>query len=243
MPGTTMPDNTTRHNLQTREQEIARDNNERIKVDLHIHTCYSPDSLTSLDAVIAAALERGLGALAITDHNAIEGGLALQRLAPFPVIVGEEILTSEGDIIGLFLQELIPPGLTPAETIACIREQGGLVYIPHPFDFRRSALPEPVLHAVLEQVDAVEVLNARTLLPVLNERAQRFAQEHGLLCGAGSDAHTAAEIGQAYVEMLPFTDKDSFLRSLANARVYGTLSLPHVHLFSTWAKVRKRKGG
>ncbi|MBC7233199.1 MAG: PHP domain-containing protein [Chloroflexi bacterium] len=235
-----MPDNTT-----TRNQKMTKpqDNSVRIKVDLHIHTCYSPDSLTSLEAVIAAALERGLGALAITDHNAIQGALALQRMAPFPVIIGEEILTSEGDIIGLFLQELIPPRLTPLQTIARIREQGGLVYIPHPFDYRRSALPQPTLFAILDQVDAMEVLNARTLLPALNERAQRFAQERGLLCGAGSDAHTAAEIGQAYVEIPPFRDRDSFLHSLAEATVHGTPSLPHVHLFSTWAKIWKGKGG
>ncbi|MBC7261726.1 MAG: PHP domain-containing protein, partial [Chloroflexi bacterium] len=146
-----MPENSTRYNPKTPTGDAPQDTRGRIKVDLHIHTCYSPDSLTSLEAVIAAALERGLGALAITDHNAIEGALALQRMAPFPVIVGEEILTAEGDIIGLFLQELIPPKLTPAQTIARIREQGGVVYIPHPFDFRRSALPEPVLYSLLEQ--------------------------------------------------------------------------------------------
>lgn len=237
-----MPDNITARDLGLLTRKAPQDSSGRIKVDLHIHTCYSPDSLTPLEVVIAAALDRSLGALAITDHNAIEGGLALQRIAPFPVIVGEEILTTEGDIIGLFLREFIPPKLTPAQTIARIREQGGMVYIPHPFDFRRSALPEPVLRAILAQVDAIEVLNARTLLPALNERAQHFAHKHGLLCGAGSDAHTAAEIGQAYVEMPPFTDKESFLHSLAAARVYGTLSLPHVHLFSTWAKMRKKKG-
>ncbi|MGQ9493655.1 MAG: PHP domain-containing protein [Anaerolineae bacterium] len=221
----------------------AQNGNRRIKVDLHIHTCYSPDSLTPLEAVIAAAQERNLGALAITDHNAIEGALALRRMAPFSVIIGEEILTTEGDIIGLFLHELIPPGLSPAQTIARIHEQGGLVCIPHPFDHQRSALPEPVLYAILEEVDAIEVFNARALLPTLNERAQRFAREHGLLCGAGSDAHTAAEIGQAYVEMEPFTDRDGFRRSLADATVHGALSWPHVHLFSTWAKIWKRKGG
>lgn len=224
-------------------QGAAQNGNRRIKVDLHIHTCYSPDSLTSLEAVIAAARERHLGALAITDHNAIQGALALQCMAPFPIIVGEEILTTEGDIIGLFLHELIPPGLSPAQTIARIHEQDGLVYIPHPFDYQRSALPGPVLYAILEEVDAIEVLNARTLLPALNERAQRFASEHRLLCGAGSDAHTAAEIGQAYIEIKPFVDKDSFLRNLASATVHGALSLPHVHLFSTWAKIWKRIGG
>nr|MBC7245920.1 PHP domain-containing protein [Chloroflexota bacterium] len=238
-----MRDKTAVHNLEAPAQRTTQAGSGRIKVDLHIHTCYSPDSLTALEKVLKAALARGLGALAITDHNAIEGALALQSMAPFPVIIGEEILTTDGDIIGLFLQELIPPRLTPAQTIARIREQGGLVYIPHPFDHHRSALPEPTLLGILDQVDAIEVLNARTLRPVLNERARQLAQNYGLLCGAGSDAHIAAEIGRAYVEMESFTDRENFLHNLADARIRGALSWPHVHLFSTWAKIRKLRGG
>ncbi len=214
---------------------------QRLKVDLHIHTCYSPDSLVSLPEVIAAALRRGLGALAVLDHNAIGGALALSDVAPFPVIVGEEIYTTEGEIAGLFLQALIPPGLTPAHTVVRIKEQGGLVYIPHPFDrYRHAALSKAGLLAILEHIDVIEVLNARTIFPADNERAKRFAQIHGFPGGAGSDAHSASEIGQAYVEMEPFTDKDSFLRSLSGGQVGGGMSSPHVHLFSTWAKIRKR---
>jgi len=213
---------------------------QRIKVDLHVHTCYSKDALVSLEEVIAAALRRGLGALAILDHNTIDGALALRAMAPFAVIVGEEIMTSEGEMGGLFLREVIPPGLTPAQTVMRIQEQGGLVYIPHPFDSIRNArLRESALLAILDQVDAIEVLNARVLRSRDNERAKRFAQTHGLPGGAGSDAHSAPEIGQAYVDMEPFTDRDSFLRSLARGRVCGSLSLPHVHLFTTWAKIRK----
>jgi predicted metal-dependent phosphoesterase TrpH len=215
----------------------------RIQVDLHIHTRYSVDSLMTLDEVAEAALARGLGALAITDHDAIEGALALRRMAPFPVIVGEEINVGDGEIIGLFLQEWIPPQLGPLETIARIRTQGGLVYIPHPFDSHRSPLPEPVLRSLLHEVDAIEVLNARVTVAAFNERAARFAQEHGIPGGAGSDAHTPAEIGQAYVEMEPFVDSDSFLRSLASGSIGGSASARYVHLFSTWAKIRKRVGG
>jgi len=214
----------------------------RIRVDLHVHTCYSRDSLTSLEEVIAASLRRGLGALAITDHNTISGALALQRIAPFPVIVGEEVDTTEGEISGLFLQQVIPQGLTPAQTAARIKEQGGLIYIPHPFDcLRSSRLRESALRSILDEVDVLEVLNARVIWPADNARARRFAQAHRLPGGAGSDAHTLFEIGQAYVEMEPFTDRDSFLRSLAGGRVCGGLSWPHVHLFSTWAKMRKRR--
>jgi len=215
----------------------------RIRIDLHIHTCYSGDCLSSLEDIIAATGNAGLDALAITDHNAIDGALALQAMAPFPVIVGEEVGTCEGEVIGLFLQEFIPKGLTVAETMRHIREQGGLVYVPHPFDrYRPSALGEARLLSILDQVDAIEVLNARAIEPADNETARVFAQQHGIPCGAGSDGHTLFEIGQAYVEMEPFTDRDSFLHSLACGQVHGGVSGPYVHLFSTWAKIAKRGG-
>jgi len=214
-----------------------------IQVDLHVHTKHSSDALTSLEEVIEAVQRRGLAGVAITDHNSIAGALELQRMAPFTVIVGEEIMTTKGEIIGLFLQEHIRPGQTPAETIACIREQSGVVYIPHPFDaYRDSRLCEHVLMEVIDEVDALEVLNARVTLPAHNERARDLAQMYHLLGGAGSDAHTPFEIGQAYVEMQPFADKPGFLRSLASGHIGGSLSLPHVHLFSTWAKLQKRGG-
>ena len=220
----------------------AHSDPQRIKADLHVHTCYSPDCLTSLEDVVAAALRRGMGALAITDHDAIEGTLALRGMAPLQIIVGEEIDTSEGEIIGLFLEELIPPGCTAAETVARIKDQGGLVCVPHPFDLqRRHRLCDSALRSILDDVDIFEVLNARALWAGHNARARRFAQTHGLLMGAGSDAHTPLEIGRAYVEMAPFTDRGSFLDSLAAARVRGTLSGPHVHLFSTWARAVKHE--
>ena len=212
----------------------------RIKVDLHIHSAYSRDSLTPLEEIIATAQQRGLGALAILDHNTIAGGLALREMAPFPVVVGAEVMTSAGEIAGLFLSEEIPRGLSPQETVARIHEQGGLVYIPHPFDsLRSSRLEEAALLAILEQVDILEVLNARVVRPADNERARLFAQAHGLPGGAGSDAHTPVEIASAYVEMAPFEDRDSFLRSLAQGTVRGSESPAHVHLFSTWAKIRR----
>jgi hypothetical protein len=130
--------------------------------------------------------------------------------------------------------------LSPQETVARIHEQGGLVYIPHPFDsLRSSRLEEPALLAILEQVDILEVLNARVVRPADNERARLFAQAHGLPGGAGSDAHAPVEIASAYVEMAPFEDRDSFLRSLAQGTVRGSESPAHVHLFSTWAKIRR----
>jgi len=212
----------------------------RIRVDLHIHTCYSRDSLTSLQEIIATAPQRGLGALAILDHNTVDGGLALREMAPFPVIVGAEVMTTAGEIAGLFLNEAIPKGLSPQETVARIHDQGGLVYIPHPFDsLRSSRLEEAALMDILEQVDVLEVLNARVVRPADNERARLFAAAHGLPGAAGSDAHAPVEIGSAYVEMAPFDGRDSFLQSLAQGTVRGSESPAHVHLFSTWAKIRK----
>jgi predicted metal-dependent phosphoesterase TrpH len=227
----------------TQPARPGRSSIEHIRVDLHVHTCYSHDCLLSLEDLIAAAQRRGLAALAVLDHNEIEGALALKEMAPFPVVVGEEIYTSEGEVAGLFLQERVPPGLPLEEAVARVKAQGGLLYIPHPFDrHRSSALGEPSLLRILDQVDALEVLNARALYAADNEKAMRFAASHGIPGGAGSDGHTTGEIGQAYVEMEPFADRDDFLLSLSRSRIGGGISSPHVHLYTTWAKIRKRIG-
>src|SRR5206468_3714742 len=139
---------------------------------------------------------RGLDVLTITDHNRIEGALELAELAPFKVIVGEEVRTREGEIIGLFIEEFIPPHLSPEETIHEIKRQGGVVYVPHPFDrVRRSVIKRDALFRVAPLVDALEVLNARCHISSDNAAAVAFAVERGLLQGAGSDAHTAFEVG------------------------------------------------
>ena len=215
-----------------------------MRFDLHVHTCHSKDSLMAPDEIIRAVLGRGLDGLAITDHNSIEGALTLRGMAPFLVIVGEEIATREGEIIGLFLREAIPRGLSPEETIAAIREQQGLVYVPHPFDrIRRNALGARVLERIAQQVDALEVLNARNFLPQDNELARRFAESHGLAMGAGSDGHIPSEIGRAYVEVEPFDGPASFLAALRRGRVVGSLSSPLVHVATTCVKLRRRVSG
>jgi predicted metal-dependent phosphoesterase TrpH len=212
-----------------------------IRVDLHVHTCYSDDSLTSLDDVIAAIARARLGAVAITDHDAIAGAVKLSRRAAFTVIIGEEVTTTDGDLVGLFLEERIPPGLSPSKTASLIHDQGGLVYLPHPFDhLRNSALGEAGVATILDQVDVVEVLNGRVLWPPDNQQAVAWAQERRIAAGAGSDAHTPWEIGAAYVEMEPFVSRDDFLRKLASGQVAGAVSPPHVHLSSTLAKLHKR---
>lgn len=211
-----------------------------IRIDLHVHTHHSRDCRMTPQEIIATVQQRGLGGVAITDHNAIAGALELAAVAPFPVIVGEEIKTTEGEIIGLFLTEQIARGLSPAETIAAIRAQGGLVYVPHPLDsVRRSPLKRAALDAIVDEIDVLEVFNARVLLPWDNRRAREFALAHGIPAGGGSDAHIPAEIGAAYVEMPPFSGRDDFMRQIVHGQVRGRLSPPWVHWFSTLNKHRK----
>jgi len=214
-------------------------------VDLHVHTIYSKDSLTGLSNLIESVQQRGLTSLAITDHNTVEGALRLRDIAPFPVIVGEEIRTCYGEISGLFIEHEIPRGLSPQETIAAIHEQGGLVYLPHPADsVRRSVLRQASVMAIIEQVDIIEVYNSRVLTNRDNRAAANLADTYHIAHGAGSDAHTPHEVGNAYV-LIPqcdLTDATSFLAAIREGTVTGNLSNPLVHLSSTVAKIVKRLG-
>ena len=172
----------------------------RAFLDLHCHTRASFDSLAPPDAVVRAAAERGLTHLAITDHDRIDGALEARDAAPqgIHVIVGEEIRTTDGDLIAAFLTEAIPPGLSPVEAIAAIREQGGLVGLPHPFDrFRGSLLRDAAMIALASEVDWIEVHNAR-VIGNGNELAVDFAHANGLPGVAVSDAHSTMEVGVAY---------------------------------------------
>lgn len=194
-----------------------------IRADLHIHTCFSPDSQNRLEDIIKKCLEIGINCLAITDHNTIEGALRMKEIAPFPIIVGEEILTTKGEIIGFFLKEKIPKFLTPEETITRIKLQGGLVCIPHPFDGVRaaSALETSVLKRLAPHIDIIEVFNSRVILERDIKRAFKFAEEGGFLKSAGSDAHNLFEIGNAYVEMDEFDDVESFKEALRRGEIKG----------------------
>lgn len=212
-----------------------------VRADLHCHTIYSKDSLTPLEAVIRACERKSIHRIAVTGHNIIEGALRLRDMAPELVIVGEEIKTTHGEMQAFFIEGLIPPGLSPEETVARIREQGGVVGVSHPLDpTRGEAIGEVNLRRIVHLVDCIEVFNARTTFALHNRRAAEFARAHSLPGTAGSDAHTAFEIGRAYVEMPAFDDPASFLEALAQGRVVGRRSLPLVHLFSRWATFRKR---
>jgi predicted metal-dependent phosphoesterase TrpH len=179
-------------------------------VDLHCHTSASFDCLASPESVVRAASSRGLTHLAITDHDRIDGALRARRAAPegLTIIVGEEVKTTDGDLVALFLERAVAPGRSARDTIAEVRDQGGMVGIPHPFDrFRGSMLKDPRLEAIAQLVDWVEAHNARIVGGNGNERAAAFAQEVGLPGVAVSDAHSTLEVGVAYtvVEIEPGT--------------------------------------
>lgn len=191
--------------------------------------------------MIRWATLHGIDTLAITDHNTIAGALAVRDLAPFQVIVGEEIATPEGELIGLFLEETIPPQPTLEAAISAIRAQGGLVSAPHPCDRARgSAMGAAALARIASQVDIIEALNARVTWRVDNAQAQALANQYSIPCVAGSDAHHGAEIGRAYTEMPPFDDAATMLNSIAQATLHGRESLPLVHASSTYARVIKQ---
>jgi predicted metal-dependent phosphoesterase TrpH len=212
-----------------------------VKADLHLHTCYSMDCAMTLEQVIDRCVEIGINCLAITDHDTIDGALRLKEVAPFTVIVGEEILTTGGEVIGLFLTHRVPSGLSPEETISRIKSQGGLVCIPHPYDtLRLSASRDSLFESLMPHIDIVEVFNARSLSPSSTDKAWQLARKYGKPASAGSDAHSPQEIGNACVEMPPFNDKHSFIASLEQGKITGKRSSPAVHFHSTWARLKKK---
>jgi hypothetical protein len=199
------------------------------------------DCTMSLEQIIARCLEVGINCLGVADHNTIAGALKIKEMAPFLIIVGEEILTLDGEIIGFFLSREIPSKLSVTETVAQIKAQGGLVCIPHPYDrLRLSVFRDRVFEDIMPQVDIIEAFNARSLSSVSSKRAWKMAQKYGKRTSAGSDAHTLPEIGNAYVEMPDFNNKDEFLASLAKGKISGNKSNPTAHVVSTWNRLMKR---
>jgi predicted metal-dependent phosphoesterase TrpH len=195
-----------------------------IEVDLHMHTDHSPDCATPVDVLLNTARDRGLGAIAITDHNEVSGALEARRIAAemgdIKVIVAEEVKTAEqGEVIGLFLEEKIPRGLTMAKTIAEIRRQGGLVYVPHPFDRFHSVPDYEHLIEIVEDVDILEVFNPRVALTAFNEEAERFARKYRIVPGAGSDSHVAQGLGSVRVRIHDFDGPAEFLEAMRDADI------------------------
>lgn len=210
-----------------------------MKADFHVHTEYSMDCNTSLEDIIDRCLKTKINCIAISDHGTVEGALKMQSLAPFKVIVAEEILTPHGEITGMFLREGIPSGISVEEAISRIKAQDALVCLPHPFDpFRGLRLDNNRLEELAEQIDIIEVFNARSPLSGAATKAQNFAMKYDLPGTVGSDAHTLGEIGYTYVEMAEFNSKDEFIQALRKGKIYTRKSSYLVHFSSTWAKLK-----
>jgi hypothetical protein len=194
-----------------------------IDVDLHMHTDHSGDCATPVEVLLDAARRQGLGAIAVTDHNEVSGAFeAVEKAAEFGVkiIVGEEVMTSDGgEVIGLFLQERIPKGVTLREAVDEIRRQGGVVYVPHPFDRMHSVPDYEHMLEIVDDIDAVEIFNPRVAIASFNEEAARFAAKYRMVAGAGSDSHVAQGLGSVRLTMRDFDGPEEFLASLSAAEI------------------------
>ncbi|MGZ6673939.1 MAG: CehA/McbA family metallohydrolase [Solirubrobacteraceae bacterium] len=245
---------TARRRAVTGDPEIARRlaGRRTIDVDLHMHTDHSHDCATPVEVLLATARDQGLGAIAVTDHNEVSGALEAQAKAAeygVKVIVAEEVKTAkQGEVIGLFLSEKIPRGLTMEETVAEIHRQGGLVYVPHPFDRMHSVPDYEHLLSIVDDIDAIEVYNPRVAIGSFNEEAARFAAKYRIPAGAGSDAHVAQGLGTVRVRMPDFDGPEEFLEGLRHAEIItrpGTLlyvqALKFLETKATPAAARERR--
>ena len=212
-----------------------------VRVELHLHTCASQDSLVRPQELLDHCKRIGIDRVAITDHNSIAGALEAQALAQDRVIVGEEIETTQGELLGYFMTEFVPGGLEPMDTIARLRAQGAVISVSHPFDQTRGPKwTNEQLIAIAPHVDAFEVFNARCFTNQPNRLAAAFASQHGLLETVGSDAHSLLEVGRASLLMPPFLDAGEFTAALKHARAKTRRSTLFVRLFSRWAFFRNR---
>jgi predicted metal-dependent phosphoesterase TrpH len=215
----------------------------RLNVELHCHTYHSSDSLMRPHQILKACEQRGIDRVAITDHNTIAGARETHALDPERVIIGEEILTTEGEILGYFMQEEIPEGLPPIEVVNRLNDQGAVISISHPFDLTRGCRwSMETLQSLFPLIDALEVFNARCWSDAPNQQAMDLAQSSGLCGTAGSDAHAPIEVGRAYLNLPAFMDARSFREALKQAEIRGHRSHPSVHLLSRYATWRKSLG-
>jgi hypothetical protein len=209
-------------------------------VEFHCHTNASKDSLLRPEELIAAARARGINRLIITDHNTIVGARLAQQLDPNLVIVGEEIMTTHGEILAAYVSEEIPAGLSPQETIRRLRQQGAFVSVSHPFDKMRSGgWREQDLLEILPLVDAIEVFNSRCMWPRFNREARRFAERYDLAGTVGSDAHAAFEVGRSLMRLEPFDGPDEMRRVIRRGVPLTRWSPPWFHFSSRYATIRK----
>jgi predicted metal-dependent phosphoesterase TrpH len=212
-----------------------------IKLEFHCHTHASKDSLTLPTDLIAAARRKGIDRLVVTDHNSIVGAREAQAIDPELIIIGEEIMTTKGEILAAFVQEEIPAYLTPQETIRRLKEQGAFISVSHPFDeLRKGGWKENDLLEILPFVDAIEVYNSRCMFQRFNHRAELFARKHSIAGTVGSDAHTAFEVGRSLMSLDQFTGPEELRQVIRNGIPHVKWSPPWYHLFSRYASVSKK---
>jgi predicted metal-dependent phosphoesterase TrpH len=212
-----------------------------IRVEFHCHTIFSHDSLVSIEDLYRTAKEKHLDRVIVTDHNRINGALLAHEKFPEIFVIGEEVMTSEGEILAAFVNEVIPKGLTPKEAIQLLRDQGAFIWVPHPFDKARSGswdLNE--LKKIASLVDAIEVFNSRCINNECNLLAADFAKSNSLLTTVGSDAHSKYELGRSTLVLPDFHNAQELRQSLSNARQDVKLTPFWVHFISTWAKLKKK---
>ena len=215
-----------------------------LRVEFHCHTRYSKDSLTSPERLVKVCHRKGINRLIVTDHNSIAGARAAQALDPELVIVGEEILTTRGELLAAFVTEEIPARLEPKEAIRCLKEQGAFISVSHPFDIYRSGhWDEADLLEILPEVDAIEVFNSRCWSPEFNRQAQIFAEEHNIAGTVGSDAHAPLELGRALLLLEQFQGPDEMRAVIRKGIPKVRWSPPWFHLFSRFAVFQKKLTG
>ena len=212
-----------------------------VRVEFHCHTVFSKDSLTSPQKLVDVCRRKGIDRVIITDHNTIAGALVAQAIDPKLVIVGEEIMTTRGEILAAFVTEEIPARLSSQETIRRLRDQNAFISVSHPFDeFRSGGWEEPDLLEIIPSVDAIEVYNSRCMRPIFNRRAMEFSNKHNVAGTVGSDAHAAFELGRSLVLLEPFDGPDELRKVIRNAKYQTRWSPPWIHLTSRYATLRKR---
>lgn len=219
-----------------------------MKVDFHVHTAYSPDSVITFEALVESCRSKGIDAVAIMDHDVIDGAFDFAKLAEESlargewaprILVGEEVRTTGGEICGLFLKEWVPDHLSPVETMDLIRAQGGLVYVPHPFDLLKlKRLKAKDLAELSDRIDIIEAFNGKPRLPLANVLARRFLLKNDFASGAGSDSHEPTHLGAAYVDLEEFEGPDDLLEKLRRGTVTGRLYSPFA---SAYVRLKMRR--
>ena len=222
---------------------MPKDDAGLITVEFHCHTVYSRDSSNRIQQLVQAAGDRGIDKLAITDHNTIAGALRAKEIAPELVIVGEEILTREGELLAYFVAEEIPPRLSAHETIQRLKAQGAFIAVPHPFDRHRHGWKRDDLLRILPQVDAIEVFNVRSFRRVHNDKALAFACQQHIPAIAGSDAHSLRELGFARTLLPPFEDAGGLRRVIGEGVIHAKRLPSWAHMIANLEVAWKRISG